>query len=178
MAAGVEREIKLRVEGPDAARAALARLGARRVRERHLEDNVLLDDASGRLRARGRLLRIRRSPEGGLLTYKGPRLDSGEVKARQEIEVKVPEPDLLQSLLEAIGLRPFFRYQKFRETWSWRDVEIVVDETPVGTFFEVEGPLDGIHAAAAALGYGPGEYITDSYAALFFAAGGRGDMVF
>jgi adenylate cyclase, class 2 len=178
LAAGVEREIKLRVDGAEAARAALARLGARRVRERHLEDNVLLDDASGRLRARGRLLRIRRGPDGGLLTYKGPRLDSGEVKEREEIEMRVPEPDLLQSLLGAVGLRPFFRYQKFRETWSWRDVEIVVDETPVGTFFEVEGLLEGIHAAAAALGYGPVDYITDSYAALFFAAGGKGDMVF
>jgi adenylate cyclase class 2 len=178
LAAAVEREIKLRVAGPEAARAALARTGARRVRERHLEDNLLLDDEDGSLRAQGRLLRIRRTPDGGTLTYKGPRVDAGEVKTRQEIEVAVSEPDRLQSLLAAIGLRPIFRYQKFRETWSWRDVEIVVDETPVGTFFEVEGSLEGIHAAAAALGYSRNDYITDSYAGLFFAAGGRGDMVF
>jgi adenylate cyclase class 2 len=71
-----------------------------------------------------------------------------------------------------------FRYQKYRETYAWKDVEIVVDETPIGTFLEIEGPLEGIHAAAAALGYGRDDYVTDSYAGLFFASGGTGDMVF
>jgi adenylate cyclase class 2 len=174
----VESEIKLRAPGPEAARSAVAKLGARLVRARHFEDNVLFDDERGRLRAGGRLLRLRRTPDGGRLTFKGPRLDSGEVKAREEIEVSVPEPDLLPSLLAAIGLRPVFRYQKYRETYSWKDVEIVVDETPVGTFLEIEGPVEGIHMAAAALGYRRADYVTDSYATLFFAAGGRGDMVF
>ena len=178
MAGQVESEIKLRTPGPEAARAAVAGLGARRLRARHFEDNLLLDDAAGRLGTAGRLLRLRRTPQGGHLTYKGPRLDSGEVKAREEIEVSVGDPDDLQSLLAALGLRPVFRYQKYRETYSWKDVEIVVDETPVGTFLEIEGPVDGIHAAAAALGYRREDYITDSYAALFVAAGGTGDMVF
>jgi adenylate cyclase class 2 len=178
LAGQVESEIKLRIPGPEAARAAVAGLGARRLRARHFEDNVLLDDAAGRLGIGGRLLRLRRTAQGGHLTYKGPRLDSGEVKAREEIEVPVGEPDDLQSLLAALGLRPVFRYQKYRETYSWKDVEIVVDETPVGTFLEIEGPVDGIHAAAAALGYGRADYITDSYAGLFFAAGGVGDMTF
>lgn len=178
MAGQVESEIKLRTPGPEAARAAVASLGARLVQPRHFEDNVLIDDAARRLRAGGRLLRLRRTPQGGRLTYKGPRIDSGEVKAREEIEVSVGEPDVLQSLLAALGLRPFFRYQKYRETYSWKDVEIVVDETPVGTFLEIEGPVEGIHAAAAALGYRREDYITDSYAGLFFAAGGTGDMTF
>lgn len=178
MAGRVEREIKLRTAGPEAARTALARLGARSVLPRHFEDNVLLDDETGRLRAGGRLLRIRRTPDGGRLTYKGPRLDSGEVKAREEIEVAVGDPDALQSLLAALGLRPVFRYQKYREGFSWNGVEIVVDETPVGTFLEIEGSVDGIRAAATALGYAAEDYITDSYAGLFFAAGGTGDMVF
>ena len=178
MAGQVESEIKLRASGPEAARSAVAKLGARLVRARHFEDNLLFDDERGRLGAAGRLLRLRRTPEGGRLTFKGPRLDSGGVKARQEIEVSVPEPDLLQSLLAAIGLRPVFRYQKYRETYSWKDVEIVVDETPVGTFLEIEGSVEEIHAAAAALGYRRADYVTDSYTSLFFAAGGRGDMIF
>jgi adenylate cyclase class 2 len=178
VAGQVEREIKLRTSGPEAARAAVAGLGARLVQPRHFEDNVLIDDAARRLRAGGRLLRLRRTPQGGRLTYKGPRIDSGEVKARVEIEVSVGEPDVLQSLLAALGLEPVFRYQKYREVYAWKDVEIVVDETPVGTFLEIEGPVEGIHAAAAALGYRRADYITDSYAGLFFAAGGTGDMLF
>jgi len=174
----VETEIKLRAPAPDAARAAVHRLGARPVRARHFEDNVLLDDEAGRLRAGGVLLRLRRTPEGGRLTYKGPRLEGGPVKARQEIEVAVPEPDTLQSLLAALGLKPVFRYQKYRESYAWKDVEIVVDETPVGTFLEIEGPEETIHAAAAALGYRPADYMTGSYGELFAASGGKGDMTF
>ncbi len=71
-----------------------------------------------------------------------------------------------------------FRYQKYRETYHWRDVEIVVDETPIGTFLEIEGPPATIHEAARALGRARADYIAESYAALFLASGGTGDMVF
>jgi hypothetical protein len=57
-------------------------------------------------------------------------------------------------------------------------VEIVVDETPIGTFLEIEGPVAAIHEAARALGRGPADYVGASYVALFAAAGGTGDMVF
>jgi adenylate cyclase class 2 len=175
---GVETEIKLRAPSPEAARAAVAGLGARPKQPRHFEDNLLLDDPKGRLRAAGCVLRLRRTPEGGLLTYKGPRMDDGTVKARPEIEVAVADADTLQTLLAALGLRPIFRYQKYREAWEWKDVEIVVDETPIGTFLEIEGSAADIHAAAAGLGYSRADYLTDSYVGLFFAAGGTGDMVF
>jgi adenylate cyclase class 2 len=177
---GVETEIKLRASSPVEARAAVVALGAQVRRPRHFEDNLLLDDTRHRLRAAGCILRLRRTPEGGWLTYKGPRQEGGEVKARPEIEVFVAraDADTLEALLAAVGFRRVFRYQKYREAWSWKDVEIVVDETPVGTFFEIEGPVAGIHEAAAALGYQRSDYLTESYVGLFFAAGGQGDMVF
>lgn len=178
MEEGVESEIKLRTAGAEPARQALARLGAALVRSRHFEDNVLFDDAHASLRARGSLLRLRRTSKGGVLTFKGPRRIVEGVKTREEIEASSSEPDALQAIVESLGLHPVFHYQKYRETYGWGDVEIVVDETPVGTFLELEGPLDAIHAAAAALGYGPADYITDSYAGLFLASGGTGDMVF
>jgi adenylate cyclase class 2 len=173
-----ETEIKLRVDGPDAARAAVARLGAALARPRHFEDNVLLDDAQGSLRAASSVLRLRRTPTGGLLTFKGPRHLEEGVKSREEIEAAVADADALQSVLEQLGFRPVFRYQKYRETYAWRGQEIVIDETPIGTFFEIEGDVAGIQAAAAGLGYDRADYLTDSYVALFFAGGGRGDMVF
>ena len=175
---GVETEIKLRATSPEAARTAVAGLGARLKQARHFEDNLLLDDARGRLRAKGCVLRLRRTPEGGLLTYKGPRQGDLSVKSRPETEVAVPDADTLQAILAALGLRPVFRYQKYREAWAWNDVEVVIDETPIGTFLEIEGKEAGIHAAAAGLGYQRADYLTDSYVGLFFAAGGKGDMVF
>ena len=54
----------------------------------------------------------------------------------------------------------------------------MVDETPIGTYIEIEGEIKSIHAAAQAMGYNASDYISESYASLFYASGGRGDMVF
>jgi adenylate cyclase, class 2 len=178
VASGVESEVKLAVGSPEEARALLERAGATRVRPRHFEDNLLLDDAARTLAARGLVLRLRRTETAALLTYKGPRREVDGVKARTEIEFGVSDGDGCLALLDGLGFRPTFRYQKYRETYRWHDVEIVIDETPVGTFLEIEGEVDVIHQAARALGRGPGDYLLESYVSLFFARGGRGDMVF
>ena len=178
MALPVESEIKLRVEGPEQARRELSAMGATLVRERHFEDNVLLDDRVQSLRSSGRVLRVRLGDQGARLTVKGPRQDVEGVKTRVEIELGVSDQQAALALLRELGYEPTFRYQKYREVWHWRDAEVVVDETPVGTFIEVEGPIETIHAAASALGRSPQDYIRDSYVSLFFAAGGQGDMVF
>jgi adenylate cyclase class 2 len=180
VAGQVESEIKLQMPGPGPARDAAARLGAALVRDRHLEDNVLFDDGRATLLKSGRTLRLRRTAAGAVLTYKGPRDDRDGVRSRPEVEVMLAagEADALDAVLRGVGFKPSFRYQKYRETYRLGDLEIVVDETPIGTFLELEGPPDRIHAAAAALGLGPRDYIKESYAGLFFASGGKGDMVF
>lgn len=178
MPGALENEVKIRVESAEAARAALVALGATRVRPRHFEDNELFDDAPGSLGAAGSLLRLRRTPSAAVLTFKGPRRPDESVKSREEIETNVADAEAVREILERLGLRAVFRYQKYRETWVWRDVEIVIDETPIGVFFEIEGTRLGIQAAAAALGRASHELITSSYVSLFWAAGGQGDMVF
>jgi adenylate cyclase class 2 len=172
-----ETEVKVRVAAA-AARAALQRAGARLVLARVFEDNLLFDDPRGGVRAGGGILRLRRVPTGGVLTFKSARTVKDGLKTREEIETEVKDPDALQMLLERLGFRPAFRYQKYRETWSLLDQAVVVDETPIGDFIEIEGVPEGIHRAAEALGFSRADYVTDSYVALFFASGGQGDMVF
>jgi len=174
-----ETEIKLRMAGATEARQAVARIGAAPRRARHFEDNLLFDDAAGSLRAAGHVLRLRRTePGAAVVTFKGARSVTEGIRSREEIETDVLDADAMEGVLRALGFRPVFRYQKYRECYAWRDVEIVVDETPVGTYLEVEGPLATIHAAAEALGFRRDDYVADSYVALFRAAGGSGDMVF
>lgn len=190
-AGGVESEIKLRVTSVAAAHACLARAGAARVVARQFEDNVLLDDARLSLAGAGCVLRVRRTrpaprseaehagDAGAVrLTFKGPRRVENGIKSREELEVDAGDADVLQALLARLGYTPRFRYQKYRETWRLGALEVVLDETPIGCFFEIEGAPEAIPAAAAALGFGPQDFVSDSYVALFFAAGGRGDMVF
>jgi adenylate cyclase class 2 len=113
-----------------------------------------------------------------VLTFKGPYRVDGGIKSREEIEAGSADGSALRAILNRLGFVPVFRYQKYREAFAWQGQEIVVDETPIGVFLEIEGDPAGIHAAATALGFGPSDYLTDSYAALFRASGGTGDMLF
>jgi adenylate cyclase class 2 len=174
----VESEIKLRIRDLEATREALVRLGATLIRPRHFEDNVFLEDERGTLGASDSALRLRRTPMGGSLTFKGPSEATGGVKRRIEIEVFVADPESLEAILRHIGYDRSFRYQKHRESYRFEGVEIEVDETPIGTFLEIEGEADAIHRTATALGFRPEDYVSDTYPDLFLAGGGRGDMVF
>jgi adenylate cyclase class IV len=55
----LEREIKLRFESPEAARAAITFAGARPLRSRRLQSDVLFDTEERALSARGQVLRVR-----------------------------------------------------------------------------------------------------------------------
>src|SRR5689334_14732504 len=126
------------MDGPEAARAAVAALGATLERARHFEDNVLYDDASSALYAAGQALRLRRAEGRAIVTYKGPRQDRGDgVKSRPETEIEVSDGEAFHTILTALGYVQVFRYQKYRETYRWHEVEIVIDETPIGTFLEI-----------------------------------------
>ena len=179
MAEKVETEIKLRVGDPGAARTAVEALGARLARPRHFEDNLLLDDARGDFGAAGKALRLRRAEGAGGADLQGAapgrrRREKPAARSRR----RCPTRDLLESILGGLGYRTMFRYQKYRETWTWKGVEIVIDETPLGAFLEIEGEEPAIREAAAALGYGPADFLTQSYSTLYVLAGGTGDMVF
>jgi len=173
-----ETEVKLPVASLSELRERLRRLGARLTRERHFEDNVLFDDARGTLAAGEAVLRLRRTPHESLLTYKGPRRVEDGIKVREERQSVVDEPEEVHAIFAALGYRVVFRYQKYREVWTHRSQEILVDETPVGPFLEIEGDPDGIRAVTADLGLDPADYMTHSYVDIYFAQGGKGDMVF
>lgn len=149
----------------------LKALGAR-PGEREDETNVLYDDA-GRLRAEGCALRVRIVDDRGLLTFKGPPEVSGGIKSRIEWESGVEAPGAVAAILEALDFRPSFRYEKRRTTWRFADPArpvVVVDETPLGLFAEIEGTDSAVRALAAELGVAQADFIAESYVALWLAA--------
>jgi adenylate cyclase, class 2 len=166
MSTPLEREIKLRFESPEAARAAVAATSAMALRPRRLQSDVLFDNEQRLLSARSQVLRVRIEAERSYVTFKSP-AEHPTLKLREELETGVSDGECLVSILERSGFRRWFRYQKYREEFSLGDAIIAIDETPVGTFIEVEGSDRGIAAAALALGRGPTDYIVDSYRALF-----------
>ena len=162
----IEREVKLSFSSAEDARAAVQATGARLVRARRLQDDALLDTPKGRLRRRGCALRIRVEAGQSRLTFKGP-VEPGPMKVREEHETIVGEGPVTARILESLGLHVWFRYQKYREEYAAEDVTIAIDETPVGTFVEIEGGEPGILALTAALGRTPADFILDSYRRLF-----------
>jgi adenylate cyclase, class 2 len=178
----LEREIKLRFDSPESARAALERLGATRLRSRRLQSDAVFDMEDQRLRARGQVLRVRIEEGTHSVTFKSPEMHP-TMKLRDELETSVGDGQLLAAMLTKLGFQISFRYEKYREEFALEDVIIAVDETPVGTFIEIEGSDIGIMAAATALGREPADFVVASYRELFVrwcAEGGVAptDMVF
>jgi adenylate cyclase class 2 len=166
MTATLEREIKLKFADPDTARAAVQLAGARPLRGRRLQEDCLLDTEDDELHRRRCVLRVRVESGRSLITFKGP-VQPAMVTLREELETVVGDGTLLLRILEALGFRVWFRYQKYREEFAVDDVIVAVDETPVGTFVEIEGGDRGIAELAETLGRGPSDYLLDSYRRLY-----------
>jgi adenylate cyclase class 2 len=166
MPATLEREIKLRFDDAECAREAILRAGATPVRSRRLQEDCLLDTPDDDLRRRRCVLRVRVESGKSLLTFKGP-VQPSLTKLREELETVVGDGSLLVHILEELGFRVWFRYQKYREEFALDDVIIALDETPVGTFVEIEGGDRSIAGMAEALGRTPNDYLVDSYRRLY-----------
>ncbi len=177
----------------DTARGDLLRQG-RMLRVR-VERPASRSKGAGKLR--GKTRRGRAGEESGvsaLLTFKGPiepprhsakraadkrgkTKRAPAYKIREEHEIRVSDQEEVNRIIEGLGLRPCFRYEKFRTTYRLpgiRNLKVEIDETPIGLFLELEGPRREIDRAAARLSFGPAEYITKSYGALFMEERGVG----
>ncbi len=187
------REIEVKIEVRDLAeiRERLAALGARAQGERLFEDNRLYDDRTRSLERSRKLLRLRRYGDEHLLTVKTPVAeDAGAVsagghsevyKVRKEYETRVEDPQQVDLMLHALGYLVTYRYQKYRQVYHLGRLSIEVDETPIGSFIEIEGSPGEIDDTARKLGFGKQDYITKTYRQLHrerASADPPGDMVF
>ena len=166
-------------------------------RARVHEENIIFDTPESRLANRGQLLRIRtETPEMHgesnaqppkkrvILTFKQPMPESfdtttggeaeGPYKVRDEIELEVADAANLARIFEGLGMQGWFRYEKYRTTFQLPDSEawargllIELDETPIGTFVELEGPAEAIDQAAEMLGYSKHDYVLNTYLRLY-----------
>lgn len=168
-----EIEVKIRIADPASAREKVLKLGAAVSRERHLEKNVLYDFPSGALREARRALRLRMTGKRATLTFKGAPQRSRSFKVREEHETQVRDPRQARRILEALGLRPAFAYEKRRTVFRKARLTIAIDETAAGSFLELEGERHEIVRFARALGYKRADFITDDYVTLLAAAEGQ-----
>ena len=179
----LEVEIKLAVTGAAAARRLLRGKGFRVIKPRVFEANNVFDTPELRLRTSGSLLRVRSVHREATLTFKGPP-QSSKHKSREELEVTASNARTVEAILARLGFQRVFRYEKYRtEFQRGRTGIVTLDETPIGTYLELEGPPAWIDRTARLLGFTETDYITLSYGALYLDWCARhgcqpGDMVF
>src|SRR6476620_3065855 len=94
----LEREIKLRFDSADDARAAVLAAGATPLLGRRLQEDALLDTRDEQLRQRQCALRVRFECGKSRLTFKGP-VQPGIMKVREEIETVVGDGDIVLRVL-------------------------------------------------------------------------------
>jgi adenylate cyclase class 2 len=166
-----EIEIKLRLPGNlGKIRRTLRDQGFRVSESRLHEYNVLLDTSGRVLRSHGKLIRLRRVGTHTLLTYKGPS-EQGRYKKRHEIEVVLPDAFKVEQIFSELGYHPIFRYEKFRTEYAKPPGrgKVLLDETPIGNYLEIEGSPRWIDRTAKALSFSTADYITRSYGYLYLA---------
>jgi adenylate cyclase class 2 len=162
-----ETEIKLYVQDLNRIKAQLEKLGAALVQERVLETNLRFDVPDARLRAEGRVLRLRQDTRARL-TYKGRSKKEKGVLSREEIEFVVEDFEKAKRFLEALGYEKLFFYEKYRTTYELKKTSIMIDELPYGNFVEIEGDsIDAIRLVADLLDLNWDAAIATSYHVLF-----------
>lgn len=171
----LEVEAKMELLAPGALRDRLQALGAT-PQPTEDQDDLYFQHPSRDLAATDEAFRLRRTPAGMDLTYKGPKRGEG-AKVRTEHVVQVQDDP--QTMLESLGFQPAARIVKRREPWQWGDVHVSIDTiNGLGTFAEVEvvsadeaGAQEMVEEAVRALGLNGAQRFTVSYLEMAVAAG-------
>lgn len=162
-------EIEVKLACSDLDRLRDAGLDLTLIEPRHFEDNWLLDTPDHTLLGQGAALRVRSIATKGLVTYKGIAKESASsvLKVREEIESETSDPARMIELFEKLGFYKVFRYQKYRTVYNLVVegclLEAVFDETPMGSFIEIEGDESAVLRALEAARFTEQDFIRDSY---------------
>ena len=93
------------------------------------------------------VLRVRKTQDKTILTFKRRIQNDFDVKQQIEHETEIANAEEIENIIENLGFVPRLVYEKRRKTWNFRQVEIVLDELPFGLFMEIEGSITEIAEA-------------------------------
>lgn len=114
------------------------------------EENYL--HRGGVLDERGAVLRLRKTPEKTVLTYKEKVGSQAAFKHQIEHETIVHDVEATEAIIERLGYVLSVVYEKHRKAWHVGNTEVVLDELPFGYYMEIEGAIEDIIATEKLLG--------------------------
>jgi adenylate cyclase class 2 len=141
MAIETEKKYRLSEEQFKQLAAELNEIGAKYTGEDFEENLIFGGDILGEQNA---ILRIRKTQNKTILTYKKRIQNEFAVKRQIEHETEVADFEAIEKIVESLGLIKNLVYEKRRRTWKFKKTEIVLDELPFGFFMEIEGSVTAI----------------------------------
>ena len=160
-----EVEVRILVKSKEWLIHQIEVMGGRFV-EQQFQNNIIFDKKDALLK-NGKRLRLRIINEGAaILTFKGPYLDS-DLRVKHEIETAVGNGADMKRILEALGYKQAFLYEKKRRVYKLRDSILSIDELPIGTFLEIEG--GSVKKIMKALGFTIKDTTKNGYRELYVA---------
>lgn len=149
MAIETEKKYRLNEEQFKQIPEELKEIGAEFCGEDFEENSIY---GGGILDEQNAILRIRKTQDKTILTYKKRIQNEFAVKQQIEHETEVKDFEAIVEIVESLGLIKNLVYEKRRKIYKFRDVEIVLDELPFGFFMEIEGSFTAIVEAEMFLG--------------------------
>lgn len=136
----MEIETKIPISSLSQLKSRIVSLGFSLKQRRVLERNIVYDFRDNRLKKMDYLFRLRESGGQVILTFKKSRNHSAHpsLKIRDEIDVNISCSERMHAICQGIGLKPVFIYEKYRTTFAKGEIHLMIDETPIGNFLEVE----------------------------------------
>jgi adenylate cyclase class 2 len=162
----LEVEVKFHIHQPDSMLQTLVDM-AEVAQPRTFETNLCFEDREHHLKANHQLLRLRQDKICRLTFKSKPPQRDSQCKIYREFEVEISDFKTMRAILTELGYHTAQIYEKWRQIFRWRDVELCLDTMPFGTFLEIEGPPESIRLAARQIGLPWKNRILENYLAMF-----------
>jgi adenylate cyclase class 2 len=172
----LEVELKVRIPALDPVREQLAGKNAKfcgRIHEHDIYYNAPHRDFATTDEA----VRVRYTDDQAVVTYKGPKIKTFGLKAREELNFSVESGEAFETMLVRLGFTRTTEVNKWRENYTLGTASISLDTVDeLGTFAEIEvnaeneddNPTGTIEKIAKTIGV-EGEPILASYLELLLA---------
>jgi len=145
-----EIEVRFLEVDPTEIKQKLIKLEATDLGEQTIHEIIFYDHA--RSWGKYKFVRLRKTKDGSILTWKHQHTDSAD--GTIEVETKVEDFDAMKRILEELGLEAFRTQEKHRHTFTLGKVTFDLDQWPlIPPYLEIEGPSEAsLREAATSLG--------------------------
>ncbi len=154
-----EIEIKFKIQNPQQIREKISKEG--KLVGKAFEKTIRFDTQTKSLESSGKFLRVR-SGFSNTITFKR-KVENKEFREREELELEISDLEKMRQIIKNLGFDKELIMEKYREKWKFKDVEIVIDTLPMGTYIEIEGNEQSIKETAKTIGLNLENKILETY---------------